>query len=463
MTALTLVAALATIFAAGFGLTLLLQRSSRWLSALESLALSWLLGTGVISFALWICGFAFGGTALQFMVSGIAAALLTLGLMSTRRTDWLRPPRNMTRTDWLLSVIVLAEIALVFVVTTKHTLGWDGLLNWELKARYAFLGGGVLPRAYFADAGRAFSHADYPLGLPFTELWVYLCLREPNQLWSHMIAPLYFAAAAILVAAIVARLTSSRTVGFTAAALLPLIPQLTVGNGSASSGYADFPLAVIYLAACGYLAVSIMHDDQSAVRVAAACSALLPWFKREGVILWLVFALCYAAANWRKPRRFIALLPGFSLLLIWRVFVKVVHAQTAPDFALPSANAFYAHAVLVCTELFNELCALDTWSVLWLLLLVATVCLLIRRRDMTTKIMLIAIYLPVVAYSCTYLFSAWPDPRRHIETSLSRLLLQVVPFAAVAIARAVKISCDSAPSPHLATSGDDPLVAHHAV
>ena len=62
-------------------------------------------------------------------------------------------PRSLQRTprpfEIFLGTIIVIEIAIVFYLSFVHTLGWDGLLNWEIKARYAFANGGVHSRDVF--------------------------------------------------------------------------------------------------------------------------------------------------------------------------------------------------------------------------------------------------------------------------------------------------------------------------
>jgi len=127
-------------------------------------------------------------------------------------------PRNLI--EWLLTSLLLVEITVFFYVSFKHTLGWDGLLNWEIKARYAFLNGGVIPGSYYSNPGRAFSHPEYPLAIPFTELWLYLWMGEPHQFWVKTIFPLFYAAGALLLALFVTRLSTKRWPGLIVATLL---------------------------------------------------------------------------------------------------------------------------------------------------------------------------------------------------------------------------------------------------
>ena len=192
MNALGLFGAFGTLFAAGFGLLALLVRRSVRLSLAEQIGLSWLFGTGSVSLLLWLFGFFANGLLLQGIVSVVCISLGMVGW------NLKKPSQIRSKARWfevVLTPVIAIEIAIVFYLSFVHTLGWDGLLNWEIKARYAFANGGVLPAAYFSDTGRAFSHPEYPLAIPFTELWLYLWLGEPNQFCAKTIFPAFTATA----------------------------------------------------------------------------------------------------------------------------------------------------------------------------------------------------------------------------------------------------------------------------
>src|SRR5205085_12438685 len=142
--------------------------------------------------------------------------------------------------EWALAITLTLEIVTVFVVTMKHTLGWDGLLNWEIKARYAFLNGGVVPELYYSSVGRAFTHPEYPLAIPLSESWLYLWMGESNQFWVKTIFPLFYATGALLLALFVTRLSGRRWVGLLIAVLLPFVPVIFASFGGVVVGYVDF-------------------------------------------------------------------------------------------------------------------------------------------------------------------------------------------------------------------------------
>ena len=184
--------AMFTILAAGFGITLLLARKR--LTTYEHFALAWLLGTAVVSLALWLGGFFARGLALQVFVSATCLSLGAIGITQWRRLTPVAP-RSRTPAEIIFIVIFALELMSILWLSLQHTLGWDGLTVWELKARYGFLNGGALPAGYFSDTSRWFSHPEYPLLLPLTETWFYMWFGDCDQFWIKLIFPIWYAAA----------------------------------------------------------------------------------------------------------------------------------------------------------------------------------------------------------------------------------------------------------------------------
>ena len=438
-----LIAALFTIFIAGFGVAMLIFARSGRINLVECSCLAWLLGTGVVSLLLWICGMFCSAFILQAVVT---IACLVLGFLGWRAKQHANAmfalPRPATVTEWILSGILFIEIAVLLFVSFKHTLGWDGLLNWELKARYAFLNSGSIPSSYYFSAGRAFSHPEYPLGIPFTELWLYLWMGEPNQFWVKIIFPLFYAACAPLLALLVSRLSGKRWLGLLIAALVPFVPSISASPGGVVVGYVDVPLSAFYLAALGYLLCGFRTDDRQFIIVFAACSALLPWIKSEGIILWTVlvalgFVLSFA--KHRVAQFLISITPGLLIILSWKVYLKAVHLWPHSEFVTPSFSWLrdnFGRLRDIFGILFEELSEPVHWSIFWLLAAVAIVYLFASRK-LEKAILAGAIVLPVILYSLTYLFSSWPSYTAHMTSSVPRLLLHVMPAGWLAIGLAL--------------------------
>src|SRR2546425_13242389 len=123
-----LLAAYFTLFSAGLGIALLIYGGARRLNLLECFCLAWLFGSGVVSLLLWLCGTVTSGIVLQAVV---AIACVTLGIagwrVKQRAGAKFTLPMPNGALEWLLAIFVVIEIATIFFVSCKHTLGWDGL------------------------------------------------------------------------------------------------------------------------------------------------------------------------------------------------------------------------------------------------------------------------------------------------------------------------------------------------
>src|SRR5438067_6164210 len=368
MSALALLGAFGTLFVAGYGLlTLLVRRETRF-SLTEQIAFSWLLGTGAVSLLLWIFGLLVHGALLPALVSIVC---LLLGFTGWRRMVPLPVGSAPNLFEIFLGIIIVIEIAVVFYLSFVHTLGWDGLLNWEIKAHYAFANGGVIPATYFSDSGRAFSHPEYPLAIPFTELWLYLWLGEADQFWAKTIFPIFYVIGTFLLVGLGRRFTGKTWTGLLMAAFLLFVPQITVEVGSAIAGYADFPLGIFYLATIGGLFCATEPKNDAFFRLYAACLALRRWVIRDGLILWIVAAACgifVILRTKRSSRHFLALFPGLLIVCGWRFYLSAMHAPQAADFLPMNLETFSSHLDRILplfSALWAEFHNLPTWSLFW--------------------------------------------------------------------------------------------------
>jgi len=436
-------AALAVIFLAGFGVALSILARGNRVNPIEGACLGWLFGCGIVSLLLWVCGMFCSGLVLQMIVTLACVALAIFGWRTKRiANSQFSLPKPANIFEWILGSIVIVEIAILIFVSFKHTLGWDCLLNWELKARYAFLNGGTVPNAYYSSPGRAFSHPEYPLAIPFTELWLYLWMGEPNQFWVKVIFPLFYAACAPLLALLISRLSGKRWLGLLIAALLPFVPSAVANPGSVVVGYVDIPLSAYYLAAVGYLLLWYRADDLRFLIIFGGASAFLPWTKTEGIILWGVFVLVGFILSLAKHRlgQFLAsIVPGTLLVIVWRLYLRFVHMWPHSDFASPGFSAIrnnLGRVGNILGILFAELTETTHWSIFWLIVAVALIYLFASRK--LEKIALaFAIIIPVAVYSLIYILSSWPSWTAHMTSSFPRLLLHVMPAAWLAIGLAL--------------------------
>lgn len=438
---LTLIALL-LVFGAGFGASMLLFRDASRVAIAELMALSWLLGTAVISLSLWLLAILLQGVFLQIAVTIISLAL-ALGGVALFRKERVRIPRSLSWIEYALAAFLLLEIAVICLVTFQHTLGWDGLLIWEQKARYAYLNGGALSFAYFSDATRAYSHPEYPLYLSMIEMWLYFWIGDPDQFYVKLIFPIFYAAGVVLLAHAGASFSGKRWIGLLVANLFLFIPFLTRAAGGIVLGYADVPLSIFYVAAFYFLSVFVLENSRTSLAIFVIIGAILPWIKREGVILWFVMASCGAWVIWRRRGilpALVSFLPGVCVLASWQIYLSAMHAGGLRDFSPISLSLFFSNFYRLggaLQSLIKEAINMSHWSLLWYLTLVAIVSGTLRHRSERQILLVICSLAPIALYCSTYLFSAWPDYLRHVGVSLPRLLLHVAPLSMLSIALAL--------------------------
>jgi len=436
--------AIVTILAAGFGALQLVLPSRVRTGFASACALSWLFGTCIVSALIWVVGFVARGAIVPTIVALICVALpLVVCRIKGPPSFWWPDWRRLRAIDVVLASILAAQVVIIFYLSCVHTLGGDGILNWEIKARYAYENAGVLPATYLQDSGRAFSHPEYPLAIPYTELWLYFWLGDSNQFWAKTIFPLFYLAGVILLSSIIAQLTGKTWTGLVGSILLFFIPQVSVGGGSVIVGYADFPLSVFYLATIGYLIRACRPDVDGSFPVYGVCLAFLPWVKREGIVLWVFAALCGALVivlRKKSPKNLLALLPGLSVIAGWKLYLLRMHAVSSFDFSPLSLSTLQCsiHRLgSILSELGSELAATDKWSFLWALAVIAAAFFLRRYRDIRASVVLAAVIGPICVYVLSYTFSAWPNYIAHLQLSISRLLMHVTPLVVLLIVAAL--------------------------
>ena len=441
-----LLAATFTIAAAGFGVTVLLARQR--LTMAEYGALAWLFGTAIVSLSLWIGGLLIRGIGLQLIVTAFCVLLGSVGFARWRKLSSKQKSDSWKTADSMFIALFAIELMSIFWLSFQHTLGWDGLTVWELKARYAFLNGGVMPPAYFADASRWFSHPEYPLLLPLTETWFYLWIGDCDQFWIKLIFPLWYAAAMSILLLAGEELSGKRWIGWVIVLLFPLVPCIHNAPGGIQVGYADLPLAAIYLAAIFYLLRFLRNGSRDPLALFIALSATLPWMKREGAILWTALAVCGAIIIWRRrslAMSILSFLPGICVIASWKVFLIAVHALPSRDFVSIGRGSIDRTAGIL-HELYLQLIDWRVWDIFWLLVAIALIAALIRERSARVAVLVWLLLAPLVCYCGSYIFSAWPDYIAHIDTSLPRLLIQLTPVGWLLIALALR-STSTPPAP----------------
>lgn len=426
------VVGLALLVVSGTGLASLIT-AGRLRGPAELLSVGCLLGAGCVSLALFGLGFVFSGRTLQLVVTGALVGVTVWGAVLWRRRVDVPGSRVTDPLPVLPSSLLAAQLGIVVWLILTQPLGWDGLFVWEMKARIACLSGGRVALEYFADVSRGWSHPEYPLLVPLSESWVYAWAGRCDQGLARLVFPLFYMAGVGLLYTGSRHLGAGRWAVFLPPLLLPLVPVVVVSDGSASSGYADVPLTVCYLAAVVQLLAWLRSGSADRLRLAAALTALLPWIKADGAVLWLsLVAVTVVVAVARRALRPAAIMavPGLVVLAGWMVFAQAMGARYQDFQFMSFAGLRLDRTITILRSLAGELSRPAHWGVLWPALAVTGVLSASRGRDPSRSMLLAAIVLPIILYSAVYHFSRWVPLDLHIQSSLHRLLL---PSALVAI------------------------------
>jgi hypothetical protein len=423
--------ALLLIIAAGCGISLLALPRDRSTGIIELLCLSFLLGAGFVSLASFTLGFLVSGLGLRLGIAVCCLALLALGLRARSwRFDWrFAPPAG--KSDWALLCMSLLLVGLAAWVSSLRAMGWDGLFNWEFKARIAFLNGGALPLSFYSDPTRPWTHPEYPLLLPLAEAWLYGWIGRADQEMAQLLFLIFFAAALGLLHASVSRFCDYPAQVAAAMAMTLLAPQLIFsGQGGVSSGYADFPLAVFYLAACALL-FEFYEDGSAGVLLPFGLLAgTLPWLKKEGAILWtcliaMAMIKVIQRRDWRRAAP--ALAPGLAVLIGWRIFLMIAKPSSGEEFLPVTPSTLGSNlwrAPQIAWAVMQELMNWRHWGPFWVAVIAAALFLMANRSRERRVILPAAVFLPIALYAGVYIFTGW-DFLVHLNNSFPRLLIHV--------------------------------------
>jgi len=413
----------------GCALVVLLWRRGERLSVLELGAHGGLLGTGAVSLLMGVFGLQFrGGALIVAVLAGIAAtAVFALRKIRTAHplTFW---PEGLTRRGrWLLLIPALTAAFVIFEADGFAFTG-DGLFLWEFKARVALENGGIPPRIYFTSPHMQATHPGYPLGLPLTYVWLYLCHGGADQGAALALSGFLYVCISGTIGSLAWRFTRNPALAALAAAAPLGVPFLTHSPAGALRGYVDYPLGACFAVALGWTLLSDRRGGQ--LPLAAAFAALLPWWKAEGVIF--TAALGFAALvhfgwkNWRHAFALIA--PALLVAIAWKLAMHLAGTPPQDVFRPISAPALAEGADrlgVILPHFGQAFVTLKNWGFLWIIAALAAAQLILQRRreaitwGATLGLILAAFTLP---YMLTLKGLDW-----HLFTSANRLLLQLVP------------------------------------
>jgi hypothetical protein len=417
----------------------------------EALSLSWVLGAGLTSVAmLWLNALGLSLWAQIVVLSCLALA----GLVWRAKAGSGHPiearagMERGSRPSFLLipfSLFLSLQVAFVALMALGQPLFiWDSWVTWGMKARTIFLDGAISPAVY-ADASRAVTHLDYPLLLPLNQAWLYGWLGMPDDRFAGLPSLLFYLALLGLCYSAVRRWGANQTLALAATAIVASMSQLSLLAGHV---FADVPLAALCVISVLYLMRWLDEGERGALAIAALAAGLMPWTKREGVVMLGVLCVIVLVMCGRSRRAWAALgavlLSAVLLAAPWYLFLAwqgVPNSDFLP-LTLATARENLGRLPTISRMALATLLS-GWWNFIWPLAAVVAALGFSRRVSepndnvgalRTINILPLSALLYLTIMGLTYLFSAYVPYEQHIATSFYRLVAHVAPLPVLWVA-----------------------------
>jgi hypothetical protein len=340
--------ALAIILSLGYAVVAVIARMGYRATGIEAAALAWPLGAGLTSIVmLWLNAVGVGLYGQIAMVTTLAVGGMVWSWKFRRagagepegaRVHASSRPAALPRLlRAALAALLLGFLALQIALVATMAVGqplnvWDSWSSWGLKARTIFLEESISPAVY-ADPSRASTLPLYPLLVPLVEAWIYAWLGAPDDRLVGAVSVLFYLALAGICFAAVRRRGATRSYALGVTVVVATIPYVALLAGLV---FIDVPLAVFATLAAIYLLDWMDSGARGALVTAALAAGLMPWTKREGLVLLMMLCLAALAVGrsvrqraWRGVGA--TLLAAALLAGPWWVFITW-NGGTNPDF-----------------------------------------------------------------------------------------------------------------------------------
>jgi hypothetical protein len=446
-----------------FGLSCLAPMVAGWLIVTRlwpdvprtfRLGLSWMAGIGIggtvyfATLSLWdsrTISLVFSETVLV----GVSAILwIRKGTRTIEQPYAISAPAGgtletkITGFGFVLTALIVAG-AFVFIFDSSTQGGWDATAMWNLKARFIARSDSS-PVARIVDSYLGDTHPDYPLLLPsiIARSWQYAGVESTTI--SEVIGGL-FTFSTFLVTFCAIRLLSGRTHAFLLGCILLSTPFF-LRHGV--SQYADIELACFITATVSMFCISDCGKHSGHLPLLAGLFAgFAACTKNEGILFPLVVVcarilLMLIRRNYKDGMREIVqfgvgVLPGLMALLLFKVLhappSEIVNEATLGLWLSRMQNG--AQHFTIWKYVFREIRSFGSW---WLYPMPFMILYLIvsritapPRMSKTAWAMPALVLLGMMAADYMVYVITPIDLQWHLQTSLSRLMLQLWPTALV--------------------------------
>lgn len=395
--------------------------TAQWLL---NLSLGFALGTGTTA----TLHFVLLTTGLGPLPSAVVSDLLLLALGGVLRwrkrretpAEGAPPPRFKWAWPGGAGLILALAFLTGSMVQTARTMpygDWDAWAIWNMRAK--FLASDNWQGSISKEIGVR-SHPEYPLLWPgaVAKTWSWTGSTGSPATPAFLSALASLALAAILLSGV----WLLRGAAMGAMAALVLVASVSYWQYAALQ-YADIPLAMFMLAA---LCVAVIAETQQwrpgLMALSGILASLAAWTKDEGAVLLVGLGVTVLVRARRRALAWLAAaLPATLLVAVF----KLVLTPGSPIWGAPKGD-FAGRMKLISGVFFNEILGTGHFPAHPVLMLILCAALLGLRRPARPIWPLAPVAILGASYIGAYMVTN-ADLSWHLQTSATRLLLQITP------------------------------------
>ncbi|GEM_PF-2848825 len=382
-------------------------------NVLYAIAVSWILGLGISTFAFFLFSLIFPQVTLV-QILAIPFILAPVNYYFKKRVKV-----TLNKTDLIgISLVTFIGILLSMSAFAKPIFSFDAIAFWSAKARAIFIDGRVT-----TDTLKLFMSSDYPLLVPISQAITSIFVGSFNLVLLKGLTLITSLNILILI-----YYSVSKYFHFWAAALTVIIVSsitpfmdLTIGE---HAGEADIVFALILLATV----LAFLHRQFLLSGILAAC---LIWTKQEGLMPTLILS---AIIFWKERKYFwqFASTP-FLVSVSYFLFLKSggVHGQYV--LAGNYQRDIVKYILYPAQAFREEMRTLRLWNLVWWMFFATILINFKKVLKYPTNVVAIIFFGQVTFYVAVF---AWTphDQATQVATTISRLVFQLLPLGILLIA-----------------------------
>lgn len=437
----------------GFNIIVFIDRYNM-LNAPEKIGLSYLFGLAAISLEMFVLGlFKINFSIIYILLPWVFFLLLNI----IRHKEVMILPKKTFEVPFNTFEKVLAALLSFEIIYTffralmKPIEAYDSVSIWALKAKILYFAK-TIPGDFFKMLGANFHgvHPDYPLLLPFSEVWFYTSLNSFNDYLVKIIFPMSFLAFLLIFYSLLKRITQNRQAALLFTFILASVKQF---NDYATNGLADLQMAIYTFLTFVFLFIWAKYKKPAHLAISVISCVFAFWTKNEGSVTLLITVILLAGLfftsrhdsmqRMRESRSIIfaiiALLLVFSLWFGFKAKMHigsdVINRETLRTLKL---STVFKRFIPIGYEYQKHIFGFKKWNIVWILFLYMAA-RNFKKLFLKDNLYIMAPLAGILcAYTAFYLITPY-DISWHLSKSASRLLIHILPLAVFFMALNVNI------------------------